>query len=198
MYMSDKNIDYRLYLYLLELSNFNVDSKDTDYRYLYKNKLNKNRDKIISDMQISERVYNKKLKKLRDNEIIEYIQVNDQICIKIRVKTDNMYYVLLSETEIFKLKQLKSNAIKTYLVLKYTQEQQDKYTKIQLIYIAGKLNLSLKNTTTILNYLNDLKDIYLIDYYTYKSFIEILDKNSNSKYVNLKEYFYKCTPEIIP
>lgn len=188
MYLSDKNIDYRLYLYLLELSNFNTDSKCIDYRYLYYNKLKMYQSEILKELNISYQAFRKKLNNLIDSEILEYEETKEnKVIIKIRVKTDSKNFVLLSDEERKKLKKLKSNQIKAYLVLKYTNEKTD---KIQLIYLSNAINLSIKNTSTVKKILDILERSDLIEYRTEKNIVERLDKNNRMSVMSINEYYY--------
>lgn len=196
LYIKNKDIDYRLYIALLEISNFDgekIQSKrhwGEDWRYLYKNKLDEHKEQIMETLGIEESSYYKKLNKLKKANILIYEQIGFKIVLRLRVKYDSKEYQILNEKEIQKLKTLSSNAIKTYLILKYTGEQEE-YKQIQLIWLSDKLGLSKKNTSTIKKYVEQLKELGLINLYTKNNICEKLDKNNVPKIMNVTEYFFK-------
>lgn len=184
--MSNKNIDYRLYLYLLELSNFNK-SDDVDYRFLYLNKLKIYKATILEEMNISDQVYRKRFNKLKNANLIEYTEVNNDIVLKIRVKKNNKNFVILSDMERFRLQDLNSNQIKAYLVLRYTRENRN---NIQMIHLSDKLGLSVKNTTTAKKIFNELAELELIEYYTKERINKKINRAGNINIIKNIEYFF--------
>ena len=184
--MSNKDIDYRLYLYLLELSNFNK-SDDIDYRFLYLNKLKIYKSTILEEMNISDQVYRKRFNKLKKANLIEYTEVNNDIVLKIRVKKNNKNFVILSDMERFRLQDLNSNQIKAYLVLRYTRETRN---NIQMIHLSDKLGLSIKNTTTARKIFIELAELELIEYYTKERINKKINRAGNINTIKNIEYFF--------
>lgn len=194
-----KEIDYRVLLYLVELSNFNIED-DADYRFLYLNKLNKHIKEIAEEIGVSEKTIQRKINILKKHELIESTMIEDEIIYLIRVKEYEKNFVVLSSDERYKLQKLKSNTIKLYLVIKYTLEYRES-NKIQLIHLADSIGASIKNVSPIARMVEELEAIGLINYkIKFEKKVKV-NKNGLLNPICSKDYFFyipkhqKCKQE---
>lgn len=180
--MTNKNVDYRIYLTFLKDSTYN---KSLDFRYIYNSNYYSNKDYFLEKLNISKSNLNNLIRKFLIFNLIEKDTIfNDNLELKQIYKFNELEnnFVLLSDKEIEKLLTLTSNEIKVYLVLRYTLYDCN-WRNIELRYIAKSIGLSETNTArSIKKYIDNLKEKDLIEYSYY---FEYVDKK------NIKRYKFK-------
>lgn len=186
-YITNKDIDYRIYLTFLKDSTYN---KSLDFRYIYNSNYYSNKDYFLEKLNISKSNLNNLIRKFLIFNLIEKDTIfNDNLELKQIYKFNELEnnFVLLSDKEIEKLLTLTSNEIKVYLVLRYTLYDYS-WRNIELSYIAKNIGLSETNTArTIKKYIDNLKEKDLIDYSYYFEYIE--GKNIKKYKFRIKKYF---------
>lgn len=154
-YMTNKNVDYRIYL------SFMIDSvKENDINYISENKYFGNKEYLLKKMNIKRATFNKMLNIFLDNRLIVKTE-NKGINIYKNNIVDN--FINISDEELYKLIGLSNNEIKTYLVIK--NELKDIYKKeIELNYIKKKIGLEETNPKTLKKIITSLESEGLISY----------------------------------
>lgn len=184
--MTNKDIDYRIYLTFLKDSTYN---KSLDFRYIYNSNYYSNKVYFLEKLNISKSNLNNLIRKfLKFNLVVKDTILNDNLELKQIYKFNELdnNFVLLDDKEIEKLLILTSNEIKVYLVLRYTLYDCN-FRNIELSYIAKNIGLSETNTArTIKKYIDNLKEKDLIEYSYYFEFIE--EKNIKRYKFRIKKY----------
>lgn len=161
-YISNKSIDYRMYVAFLIDSSFY-----DDFRYIYQQKFFENKEELIKKMDIKRNTFNVNLKNFLKFDLVTNEKfINEDFEIKKIFKFKNIKdqkYVILNDQELEKLIECKnSNEIKVYLILKYLLREK-KIRTIELRFLAKTIGLSKTNTTkTIKKYIKNLVDLGLI------------------------------------
>ena len=178
-YITNKDIDYRIYLTFLKDSTYN---KSLDFRYIYNSNYYSNKVYFLEKLNISKSNLNNLVRKfLKFNLVVKDTILNDNLELKQIYKFNELdnNFVLLSDKEIEKLLTLTSNEIKVYLVLRYTLYDYS-WRNIELSYISKNIGLSETNTTrTIKKYIDNLKEKDLI---VYNYYFEYVDNKNIKRY----------------
>lgn len=192
--IQDKKCDYKLLSTLTLLSKYNVGE---DHRYIYKDDiiLNKNKIESLSKRKINTVIKNvRKLSKLEGNAVVAK-SVDGKIVYIINYKNkDGRKFILLEEDLLRHLADTtSSNEIKVYLLLKYrcNEIKETKITRKSLAIGIGLNGNSGENLLSISNMLIDLKDKSLIE--VNKKYINVKLENGNFKnteclFIKLKSY----------
>lgn len=186
--MQDKKCDYNLLVILTLLSKYKVGE---DHRYIYKDDILLNKDKIenLSKRKINTIIKNvRKLSKLEGNAVIAK-EINGKIAYIINYKNEyGRKYVIVEEDILRSLLDTgNSNEIKTYMLLKYrcNEETETRITRKDIAINIGLNEKSNDNLLTITNIIKDLKKKNLIDVSV--RYNNKLDDKGNFKYA---KYLY--------
>ena len=186
-YITNKDIDYRIYLTFLKDSTYNT---SLDFRYIYNSNYYSNKGYFLEKLNISKSNLNNLIRKFLKFNLVEKDTIlNDSLELKQIYKFNELEsnFVLLDDKEIEKLLTLTSNEIKVYLVLRYMLYDYS-WRNIELSYISKNIGLSETNTArTIKKYIDNLKEKNLIDYSYYFEYIE--GKNIKKYKFRIKKYF---------
>lgn len=186
--MKNKKCDYKLLSTLTLLSKYNTGE---DHRYIYKDDIILNKDKVemLSGKKINTVIKNvRKLSKLEGNAVIAK-EVNGKIVYIINYKNKKGRKYVIVEEDILRslLDTGSSNLIKTYMLLKYrcNEETETRITRKDIAINIGLNGDSKDNLKTITNIIKDLKKKDLIKVNT--KYDNKLDANGNFKYA---KYLY--------
>lgn len=163
-YISNKSIDYRIYIAFLIDSTFNT---ILEFRYTYFDKFNNNKSIFCEKMKINRKNLNLKINNFLKNVDLVKVEnmLNDNLeLVKIyEFKFLEKNFVMLSEKELKKLITCSSNEIKIYLIIKYLLNNKEN-RDVELRYLAQKTGLSETNSKTIKKIIDNLKEKDLIEY----------------------------------
>lgn len=164
--MKDKKCDYKLLITLTLLSSY---TSGENHRYIYKDVIIGNKDKIenYSGKKVNTVIRNvRKLSKLKGNAIIAK-EVNGKIVYIINYANENGRKYVIVEEDLLRclLDTGNSNLIKVYMLLKYrcNENTETRITRKDIAVNIGLNGDSKDNLKTISNIIVDLCNKYLIE-----------------------------------
>lgn len=189
--ITNKNNDYRLVGLMTIDSKFNENETD---RYIYENNIDY---EAIADAIKTKSANKTKAIKTKigamakaENSLIEKIATDNGIAYKIRYSTDNKYYVSINSQMIKRLStSTNDNMIRLYIIM--CVQLQNGRKQLTYEWLAEQMGLSTNGgryRTTLATLTEDLALLGFIRKYEVNR--TVLDKNSNSRYVN-KTYDYE-------
>lgn len=189
--ITNKNNDYRLVGLMTIDSKYNEDETD---RYIYENSIDY---EAIADAIKTKSANKTKAVKTKigamakaADSLIEKVSTDNGIAYKIRYSTDNKYYVSINSQMIKRLStSTNDNMIRLYIIM--CVQLQNGRKQLTYEWLAEQMGLSTNGgryRTTLATLTEDLALLGFIRKYEVSR--TVLDKNTNSKYVN-KTYDYE-------
>ena len=189
--ITNKNNDYRLVGLMTIDSKYNENETD---RYIYENNIDY---EAIADAIKTKSANKTKAVKTKigamakaADSLIEKVSTDNGIAYKIRYSTDNKYYVSINSQMIKRLStSTNDNMIRLYIIM--CVQLQNGRKQLTYEWLAEQMGLSTNGgryRTTLATLTEDLALLGFIRKYEVNR--TVLDKNSNSKYVN-KTYDYE-------
>lgn len=189
--ITNKNNDYRLVGLMTIDSKFNENETD---RYIYENNIDY---EAIADAIKTKSANKTKAVKTKigamakaADSLIEKVSTDNGIAYKIRYSTDNKYYVSINSQMIKRLStSTNDNMIRLYIIM--CVQLQNGRKQLTYEWLAEQMGLSTNGgryRTTLATLTEDLALLGFIRKYEVSR--TVLDKNTNSKYVN-KTYDYE-------
>lgn len=189
--ITNKNNDYRLVGLMTIDSKFNENETD---RYIYENSIDY---EAIADAIKTKSANKTKAVKTKigamakaADSLIEKVSTDNGIAYKIRYSTDNKYYVSINSQMIKRLStSTNDNMIRLYIIM--CVQLQNGRKQLTYEWLAEQMGLSTNGgryRTTLATLTEDLALLGFIRKYEVSR--TVLDKNTNSKYVN-KTYDYE-------
>ena len=189
--ITNKNNDYRLVGLMTIDSKYNENETD---RYIYENNIDY---EAIADAIKTKSANKTKAVKTKigamakaADSLIEKVSTDNGIAYKIRYSTDNKYYVSINSQMIKRLStSTNDNMIRLYIIM--CVQLQNGRKQLTYEWLAEQMGLSTNGgryRTTLATLTEDLALLGFIRKYEVSR--TVLDKNTNSKYVN-KTYDYE-------
>ena len=189
--ITNKNNDYRLVGLMTIDSKYNENETD---RYIYENSIDY---EAIADAIKTKSANKTKAVKTKigamakaADSLIEKVSTDNGIAYKIRYSTDNKYYVSINSQMIKRLStSTNDNMIRLYIIM--CVQLQNGRKQLTYEWLAEQMGLSTNGgryRTTLATLTEDLALLGFIRKYEVSR--TVLDKNTNSKYVN-KTYDYE-------
>ena len=189
--ITNKNNDYRLVGLMTIDSKYNENETD---RYIYENNIDY---EAIADAIKTKSTNKTKAVKTKigamakaADSLIEKVSTDNGIAYKIRYSTDNKYYVSINSQMIKRLStSTNDNMIRLYIIM--CVQLQNGRKQLTYEWLAEQMGLSTNGgryRTTLATLTEDLALLGFIKKYEVSR--TVLDKNTNSKYVN-KTYDYE-------
>lgn len=198
-YLSDKDIDFRLYL-ISVFNSYHNNEGDSDEIFLSPLKLIESKGKFLEIMDISSKTFDRAYSKFLNSSLVS---VENEI-IKIRVKNEELKkYVLLYEEELEKLLTLPSNEIKLYITLRYLKGKSKRNYPITRAALETDLGMTRKTIDSSLKKLEEkgfleyeikktetIKNLKIVKTNSYKYSLPVFNelKTKYEKLVNFNEY----------